>query len=41
MPSKPVTGLDGHASGERALAHGMHLAKLIGACEIVVVYVIE
>jgi len=41
MPSKLVIGLDGHASGERALAHGMRLAELIGACELLVVYVIE
>lgn len=41
MPSKLVIGLDGHASGERALAHGMRLAELIGSCELVVVYVIE
>jgi len=41
MPSKLVVGLDGHASGERALAHGMRLAELIGACELLVVYVIE
>ncbi|SOH93283.1 Nucleotide-binding universal stress protein, UspA family [Monaibacterium marinum] len=41
MPSKLVIGLDGHASGERALAHGMRLAELIGSCELVIVYVIE
>lgn len=41
MTTKLVVGLDGHASGERALAHAQHLAELIGACELIVAYVIE
>lgn len=41
MTAKLVVGLDGHASGERALAHAQHLAKLIGDCELVVAYIIE
>ena len=41
MTTKLVVGLDGHASGERALAHAQHLAKLIGDCELIVAYVVE
>jgi nucleotide-binding universal stress UspA family protein len=41
MTAKLVVGLDGHASGELALAHARHLAELIGDCELVVVYIIE
>lgn len=41
MSTKIVIGLDGHSSGEKALAYGEHLADLIGDCELVVVYVIE
>ena len=41
MTARLVVGLDGHASGERALAHAQHLATLIGDCELLVVYVIE
>lgn len=41
MTSKLVIGLDGHESGERALAYAKRLAKLIGDCEILLVYVIE
>lgn len=41
MKAKLVVGLDGHASGERALAHAQHLAELIEACELIVAYVIE
>ncbi|MGJ8528439.1 universal stress protein [Maritalea sp.] len=41
MSTKLVVGLDGHASGQRALAHAQHLAKLIGDCELLVVYVVE
>ncbi|WGH79118.1 universal stress protein [Jannaschia ovalis] len=41
MTTKLVVGLDGHASGERALAHARHLAELIGDCELIVVYVVE
>ena len=36
-----LVGLDGHSSGERALAHTERMAKMIGDCEIVVLYVIE
>ena len=41
MTTKLVVGLDGHASGERALAHASRLAELIGDCEIVVAYIVE
>ncbi len=41
MTTKLVVGLDGHSSGERALDHASKLAGLIGACELLVVYVIE
>lgn len=41
MSTKLVVGLDGHGSGERALAYATKLAKLIGGCEILVVYVVE
>lgn len=41
MTTRLVVGLDGHASGERALAHARRLAELIGDCELVVAYVVE
>lgn len=41
MTAKLVIGLDGEGSGERALAYGKRMAKLIGSCELLVVYVIE
>ncbi|SFT60884.1 universal stress protein [Sedimentitalea nanhaiensis] len=41
MTTKLVVGLDGHSSGERALDHASKLARLIGACELLVVYIIE
>lgn len=41
MITKLLVGLDGHSSGERALAHGQKLANLIGDCELIVAYVIE
>lgn len=41
MTTKLVIGLDGHESGDRAMAFATQLAKLIGVCELVVVYVIE
>ncbi len=41
MSSKLVIGLDGAATGDRALEFGKRLAKQMGACEIIVVYVIE
>lgn len=41
MATKLVIGLDGQGSGQRALAHAERLAKLIGDCELIVVYVIE
>lgn len=41
MSTKLVIGLDGHVSGQRALAYGKRLAGLIDACELLVVYVIE
>ncbi len=36
-----LVGLDGSAPGERALAHAKMLARLIGDCELILVYVIE
>ena len=36
-----VVGLDGSPQGEKALAHAKRLARLIGECELVLVYVIE
>ena len=41
MSTKLLVGLDGHSSGERALTYGEEMAKLIGACDLLVVYVIE
>ncbi len=41
MSTKLVVGLDGHVSGQRALAYGKRLAELIDACELLVVYVVE
>lgn len=41
MKSTIVVGLDGHGSGERALAHGEQLAKLIGDCDLIVAYIVE
>ncbi|MEQ9491182.1 MAG: universal stress protein [Alphaproteobacteria bacterium] len=41
MSTKLVIGLDGHVSGQRALAYGKRLAELIDACELLVVYVVE
>lgn len=41
MTAKLVIGLDGEGSGNRALAYGKRLAKMIGECELIVVYVVE
>ncbi|SCZ49675.1 universal stress protein [Epibacterium ulvae] len=41
MNAKLIIGLDGEASGSRALSYGKKLSNLIGDCAIVVVYVIE
>jgi nucleotide-binding universal stress UspA family protein len=41
MSTKLVVGLDGHSSGERALAHAKKLAGQIGSCEILVAYIVE
>lgn len=41
MSAKLVIGLDGEGSGNRALAYGKRMAKLIGDCELIVVYVVE
>ncbi len=41
MTTKLLIGLDGHGSGERALAYAARMAELIGKCELLVVYVIE
>lgn len=41
MSTKLVVGVDGAVSGDRAIAHAKHLAKLIGDCELILLYVIE
>ena len=41
MSAKLVIGLDGAGSGDKALAYAKRLAKMIGDCEILVVYVVE
>lgn len=41
MTTTLLVGLDGHGSGDRALAHAQKLAKLIGDCELVVAYIVE
>lgn len=41
MTTRLLVGLDGHGSGERALAHAVKQAKLIGDCEIIVAYIVE
>ncbi len=41
MTTTLVIGLDGHGSGERALAYGKRMAGLIGGAELLVAYVIE
>lgn len=41
MSSKIVIGLDGDSSGERAVTYAKKLASMIGACELILVYVIE
>ena len=41
MTTKLVIGLDGHGSGDRALAYAKRMADLIGDCELLIVYVIE
>ncbi len=41
MSSKIVVGLDGSASGDRAVAYARKTADLIGKCELILVHVIE
>lgn len=41
MKAKIIVGLDGHDSGERALAYAKRQAEMIGECELIVLYVIE
>ncbi|GAA3869340.1 universal stress protein [Celeribacter arenosi] len=41
MTTKLIVGLDGTASGDKALAFASELASLIGDCELVITYVIE
>ncbi|MEI4262733.1 universal stress protein [Roseovarius sp. D0-M9] len=41
MTTKLVVGLDGHPTGERALAHARRLAELIGDSELIVAYIVE
>ena len=41
MTTKLLVGLDGHGSGDRALAFARKQADLIGDCELILAYVIE
>lgn len=41
MTTKLVVGIDGDGSGDRALEFAKNLAKLIGDCELMLVYVVE
>lgn len=41
MTTKILVGLDGHGSGERALAHAKAQAGLIGDCELLLAYIVE
>ena len=41
MTTKLLIGLDGHSSGEKALAYGKQMSSVIGDCELLIVYVIE
>ncbi len=41
MTTKIVIGLDGTDTGERALAFAKDMAKRLGACELLAIYVIE
>lgn len=41
MTTRILVGLDGHGSGERALAHAQKQAGLIGDCELLLAYIVE
>lgn len=41
MTTKLLIGLDGHGSGERAVAYAQRQANLIGDCEVIVAYIVE
>ncbi len=41
MTAKIVVGLDGSGSGARAVEYAKKLGGLIGACELILVYVVE
>jgi len=41
MTATLVVGLDGHGSGERAVIYAKRMAKLIGDCNLLIVYIIE
>lgn len=41
MTTKILIGLDGHGSGERAMAYAQRQANLIGNCEVLVAYIVE
>ncbi len=41
MSSKIVVGLDGSGSGDRAVEYAKTLARQIGSCELILVYIIE
>lgn len=41
MSLKLIVGLDGHSTGEKALAHAQKMAEKSEGCELIAVYVIE
>jgi nucleotide-binding universal stress UspA family protein len=41
MTTKIIVGLDGGGAGKRAVDYASSMAKLIGDCEIILVYVVE
>lgn len=41
MTNRLLIGLDGHGSGERALAYAQKQAGMIDDCELIVAYIIE
>ena len=41
MAFKLIVGLDGHSSGERAVAHAKRLAGMMDGAELILLYVIE
>ena len=41
MTTRLLVGLDGHSSGERALAYAEEMARRNGSCTLLVAYVVE